>query len=324
MAPRQIAPLSSRALIFVAIAGNLLVAATKIGAALWTGSSSMLSEAVHSVVDSGNSILLLHGLRQAERRPDADHPLGYGRELYFWSFVVAVLVFALGAGVSLYEGIAHIQNPVPVKDVTVVYVVICLSAVFDGATWWVSLRSFKGQMRYTELVKAVRDSKDPPSFMLLFEDSASLIGLLIALVGTFLSVWFKLPMLDGVASILIGMVLATVAMLIARETKDLLIGEAADPRIAASILKLANDMDGVAHANGVITVHLAPRQIVVALSLEFADELNTPQIELKVIELERRLRLLYPSVATLFVKPQSSIGFEVASLRRFGRKIASL
>ena len=320
MAPRKIAELSSQKVIYAAIAGNLLVATTKISAAIWTGSSAMLSEAVHSVVDSGNSILLLYGLHRAKRRPDHDHPLGYGREIYFWSFVVAVLVFALGAGVSLYEGIAHVLDPQPVQDEMVVYAVIGASAVFDGATWWISLRSFRKRTRYRDLFKAVRNSKDPPSFMVLFEDSASLIGLFIALLGTYLSVHLGLPILDGVASILIGLVLATTAALIARETKGLLIGEAADPTIVDSIMRLAKDMEGVAHANGVITIHLAPQQIVVALSLEFADELKTPEIEVKVIELERRLRQLHPEVATLFVKPQSSLGFNVAVLRRFGKE----
>jgi len=318
MAPRQIAPLSSQKIIYAAIAGNLLVATTKIFAAIWTGSSAMTSEAVHSVVDSGNSMLLLYGLHRAARRPDHEHPLGYGREIYFWSFVVAVLVFSLGAGVSIYEGVANVLDPQPVQNEMVVYAVIGASALFDGATWWISLRSFRGETRYRDLFKAVRNSKDPPSFMVLFEDSASLIGLFIALIATYFSVRLDLPILDGAGSILIALVLATTAVLIARETKGLLIGEAADPLIVDSIVRLANGMDGIAHANGVITIHLAPRQIVVALSLEFADELKTPEIELKVIELERRLRDLHPEVATLFVKPQSSIGFEVASLRRFG------
>jgi cation diffusion facilitator family transporter len=319
MAPRQIAPPGSKTIIYAAIVGNLLIAATKIFAAILTGSSAMLSEAVHSVVDSGNSILLLYGLHRSERRPDRRHPLGYGREIYFWSFVVAVLVFALGAGVSLYEGVTHVLDPQPVQNEFVVYAVIGVSALLDGATWWMSLRSFKGETRYRDLFKAVRNSKDPPSFMVLFEDSASLIGLCIALGGTYFSTRFNLPILDGVASILIGMVLAATAALIARETKDLLIGEAADPLIIKSILHLAKTMDGIAHANGVITIHLAPQQIVVALSLEFADELKTPEIEIKVIELENHLRHLHPEVATLFVKPQSSAGFQEAVLRRFGK-----
>jgi cation diffusion facilitator family transporter len=276
----------------------------------------MWSEAIHSLVDTGNSVLLLYGIHRARTAPDQEHPLGYGREIYFWSFVVAVLVFALGAGVSLYEGIAHVVDPEPIRNAAASYIVLAISALFDGATWWIALRSFKGRTHYANLFKAIRDSKDPPSFMVLFEDSAALIGLLIAFAGTFLSIQLDLPVLDGVASILIGLVLATTAALLAQETKGLLIGEAADPAIVESIMLIANEMDGVAHANGVLTVHLAPQQIAVALSLEFADELLTPDIEVKVQNLERLLRNLHPEVIVVFVKPQSSAGYRDTLERR--------
>jgi cation diffusion facilitator family transporter len=317
MVSRQIALSSSRKVIYAAIAGNLLVAATKFIAAAWTGSSAMLSEAIHSVVDSGNSLLLLYGLHRAEAPPDQVHPLGYGREIYFWSFVVAVLVFALGAGISLYEGVLHVLSPTPIQNATVIYVVLTLSAVFDGTTWWIALKNFKGRSTFSRIFGAIHESKDPPSFMVLFEDSAALIGLLIAFVGTYISVRLDMPILDGVASILIGCVLAATAALLARETKGLLIGEAADPAIVKSIINAAEKLEGVAHANGVMTLHLAPRQIAVALSLEFADELRTPEIEAKVIELERRLRDLHPDVIALFVKPQSFSGFKDAIAKRF-------
>jgi cation diffusion facilitator family transporter len=293
-----------------AIAGNLLVALTKFGAAAWTGSSAMLSEGIHSVVDAGNEALLLYGLRQAAGRPDRDHPLGYGREIYFWSFVVALLVFAVGAGFAFYEGITHILTPTPIQNPAVNYIVLGLSALFEGSTWWIALRNFKREQPISELFRAFRDSKDPPSFMVLFEDSAALIGLVIAFAGTYFSITLSLPALDGIASILIGLVLATTATLLARETKGLLIGERADQRIVDEITGLAEEIEGVAHANDILTVHLAPRQIVVALSLEFDDELRTPEIEAKVGELERCIRRLHPEVVALFVKPQSRSGFK--------------
>jgi cation diffusion facilitator family transporter len=293
-----------------AIAGNLLVALTKFGAAAWTGSSAMLSEGIHSVVDAGNEALLLYGLRQAAGRPDRDHPLGYGREIYFWSFVVALLVFAVGAGFAFYEGITHILTPTPIQNPAVNYIVLGLSALFEGSTWWIALRNFKRERPISELFRAFRDSKDPPSFMVLFEDSAALIGLVIAFAGTYFSITLSLPVLDGIASILIGLVLATTATLLARETKGLLIGERADQRIVDEITGLAEEIEGVAHANDILTVHLAPRQIVVALSLEFDDELRTPEIEAKVSELERCIRRLHPEVVALFVKPQSRSGFK--------------
>jgi cation diffusion facilitator family transporter len=307
---------SSRLVIYGAIAGDLLIAATKFAAAAITGSSAMLSEGVHSVVDTGNGILLLYGLHRAQVRPDREHPLGHGRELYFWSFVVAVLLFAFGAGVSLYEGLLHVMNPEPVQNPAVNYVVLGLSALFDGSSWWLALRSFKGEMRFGDLFAAVRASKDPPSFMVLFEDSAAIVGLIVAFAGVYLSVALNLPVLDGVGSILIGLVLAVTAALLAQETKSLLIGERADQGIVDALVHLAEQIPGIAHANGIMTVHLAPQQIVIALSLEFADELRTPEIESKVAELERRVCQLYPEVVALFVKPQSLAGFEEALGRR--------
>ncbi|MEJ0096058.1 MAG: cation diffusion facilitator family transporter [Methylocella sp.] len=314
--PRRNCP---KTVIYAAIVGNLLVAATKFGAAAFTGSSAMLSEGVHSLVDTGNELLLLYGLRRAMAQPDLNHPLGYGRELYFWSFIVALLVFALGAGVSIYEGVTHILDPTPIENPHVNYIVLALSAIFDGATWWIALRNFKGKKPYSALFQAVRESKDPPSFMVLFEDSAALLGLLIALVGTYLSVSLRMPALDGVASILIGLVLAITATILARETKGLLIGESADAAIVESILRLAEEIDGVMHANGVLTIHLAPDQIVAFFSIEFADELTTPMIEGKVCELEDRLRALHPFVVAVFVKPQSPESFKRTFTRRFNR-----
>jgi cation diffusion facilitator family transporter len=320
MSPRSLATRSSsRRVIYAAIAGNLAVAATKLAAAMFTGSSAMLSEGVHSLVDTGNEALLLYGMSRAAVRPDREHPLGHGREIYFWSFVVALLVFALGAVVSFVEGMNHILHPHPIESPMVNYVVLALSALFDGTTWWIALRSFKGRKPYAELFGAVRESKDPPSFMVLFEDSAALLGLLVAFAGSFLSVQLNLPVLDGIASLVIGLVLGVTATVLARETKGLLIGERADEGIIASIKQLAEDMDGIAHANGIITVHLAPQQIVVALSLEFDDALRTPEIEAKVGELEQRVCAAHPAVVALFVKPQSAAGYKESFEQRVGR-----
>jgi cation diffusion facilitator family transporter len=318
MTPHKASHYSSRLVIYAAIAGNLLVALTKFAAAAWTGSSAMLSEGIHSVVDTGNEVLLLYGLRRANIRPDREHPLGYGREIYFWSFVVALLVFAVGAGFSFYEGVAQVMRPTPVVNPSANYVVLALSALFEGSTWWFALRNFKGEKRYADLFGAIRDSKDPPSFMVLFEDSAALIGLFIAFAGTYLSVSLSLPIVDGIAAIFIGLVLAVTATLLARETKGLLIGERANQSIVDAITQLAEEIEGIAHANGILTVHLAPQQIVVALSLEFADELRTPEIEAKVSELELRICRTHPEVVALFIKPQSPGGYRKATADRFG------
>jgi len=315
---RLVSRYSSRTIIYIALGANLLVAATKFAAAAWTGSSAMFSEGIHSTVDMGNELLLLYGLHRGAARPDQDHPLGYGREVYFWSFAVALLVFAVGAGVSLHEGITRVLNPQPIQNEAANYVVLALSALIDGSSWWITLRAFKAEKRYSEIFGAVRRSKDPPSFIVLFEDSAALIGLGIAFVGIYLSKSLNLPVLDGVASIFIGLILAITATLLARETKSLLIGERADQSIVDSILQLAGTMGGVTHANGVLTVHLGPKQIVVALSLEFADQLRTSEIEAKVAELEDRIRAKHPAVVALFVKPQSSEGYKQTIKRRYG------
>jgi cation diffusion facilitator family transporter len=295
--------------VYAALVGNLLVAVTKTIAAVWTGSSAMLSEAVHSFVDTGNEMLLLYGMRRASRKADAEHPLGHGRELYFWSFIVAVLVFALGAGVSIYQGIIHVRHPEPISDPRVNYVVLALALIFEGTSWLISLRQFSAAKGQLGFYAAFRRSKDPTSFMVLFEDSAALLGIFIAALGTFAATALHMPVADGVASILIGLVLAATATLLARESKSLLIGERADRRLSESILRLARQASPDLRPNGVLTMQLAPDQIVVALSLEFDDDADAPQIEELVAAIERKVRQAHPEVVALFVKPQTPKAF---------------
>lgn len=300
----------SKKVVFSALAGNLFVAVIKFVAAAITGSSSMVSEAVHSLVDTGNEGLLLYGYFRASRVPDETHPLGYGREIYFWSFIVALLIFTLGAGASIYEGISYILKPRPITDVGVNYIVLALSALFEGSSWFVGVKRFgkyKGRRSYFE---ALRESKDPPSYMVVFEDSAALIGITIAVLGNFLSGYLNMPALDGVASILIGLVLATVAIVLACKNKTLLIGEPASDEVIDSIMSLARNEPSVDGANNIFAVHLSPDQILVALSLDFADDLRTPQIEAAVVRLEKRIREKHPQVIALFIKPQTRRSYE--------------
>ncbi len=261
---------------YAALAGNLLVAATKGAAAAWTGSASMLSEAVHSLVDTGNELLLLYGMHRAGKDATPEHPIGYGRELYFWSFIVAVPIFALGAGVSIFQGIAHVRDPQPIGDAYVNYIVLALAFVFEGVSWFLSLRQYlaaKGDLGFFE---AFRKSKDPPSFMVLFEDSAALAGIVLAACGTYASASLGRPDIDGMASIAIGVVLAIVAVLLARESKSLLIGERADRELSDSILQVASQAKSVARA-----------------------------IEKAVMEIEKSVRAAHPEVVSLFIKPQT-------------------
>ncbi len=311
---------SSRTVVYAALLANLLVAATKGMAAAFTGSSAMLSEAVHSVVDCGNEALLLYGQNRAARPPDPDHPLGYGRELYFWSFVVALLIFALGACVSLYEGVLHILDPHDIRNPVVNYVVLTLAAVFEGGSWIVSFRQFHAARGHRmTLYQTFRRSKDPPSFMVLFEDSAALLGIALAALGTLGATTFGVPELDGVASILIGLLLATVATLLARESKSLLIGEPAERELIDSIRRIASAVPGVVRAHGALTSHLAPDQVVVSLSLEFEDGLRVPELERVVLEIEQRVRKQHSEVVALFIKPQTPRTFDNAVRERFGQ-----
>jgi cation diffusion facilitator family transporter len=296
---------ASRSVVYAALAGNLAIAVVKFVAAALTGSSAMLSEGVHTLVDSANELLLLYGMRRAARPRDLNHPFGHGRELYFWSFIVALLVFGLGAGVSLYEGINHLLHPEPMRKAFVNYVVLAASFLFEGASWWVALREFRAAKGDKGYFEAFRASKDPTTFTVLFEDSAALVGLLIAAAGIAAAQALDMPRLDGVASIGIALVLAASSLLLARETKELLIGEAASPQVRESILRIAGADPGVRCANGVLTIQMGPSQVFAALSADFHDQLNTTEIEACVNRIETAVKEGHPEVTILFVKPQT-------------------
>jgi cation diffusion facilitator family transporter len=295
----------SKIVIYAALAGNLLVALTKFVAAWFTGSSAMFSEGVHSLVDTGNQGLLLYGMKRAARPPDEAYPLGYGRELYFWSFIVALLVFALGAGVSLYEGVIHVLHPVEITSPMVSYVVLGLAIVFEGGSWWVALKSFHKTKGKRGWFQAVRESKDPTSFTVLFEDSAALVGLGIALLGTAASQWLEMPVLDGVSSILIGCVLAVTAVLLARETKGLLLGEAARPELRRGLERIALSQPGVDKAQTQLTVHMAPHQVVGIINVDFAEGLSSTQVEDTAAAIEARALESWPEMVAVFVRPRN-------------------
>lgn len=296
---------SSRTAIIAALIGNLLIAVTKSIAAAMTGSSAMLSEAVHSLVDTGNEVLLLYGQHRAARPPDDKHPFGYGRELYFWCFIVALLIFALGAGVSAYEGVLHIRHPEPISRPWISFAVLGASFLFESGSWWFAWRAFAGERAPGEgILAAVRRSKDPTTFMVLFEDSAALIGIVIAAAGTALSIWLEAPWIDGAASILIGGVLAAVAVLLARESKGLLIGERAAPELAADIRRRATAEPAVRAVVDVTTSQLAPNQVIATIGLDLDDALRVPDVEQLIARLERQIRGDHPELFRLFIRPQ--------------------
>lgn len=294
----------SRPAIIAALIGNLLIAVTKGIAAAITGSSAMLSEAVHSVVDTGNEVLLLYGQYRSSRPPDEIHPFGYGRELYFWCFVVALLIFALGAGISIYEGIVHIRHPQPITKPLVNFVVLGLAFVFEGASWFVAWRGFQRVRGDGSFWHVIRASKDPTSFMVLFEDSAALIGIVIAAVGTALAVDLEAPWIDGTASILIGVVLGAVAIVLARESKNLLIGERANPQLQEAIRHAIDSESCVRGVRRILTTHMAPDQVIASLDVEFDDSLTIPDVERLIGRIESSLRAQHPELAQVFIRPQ--------------------
>ncbi|HBG83420.1 MAG TPA: cation transporter, partial [Acinetobacter radioresistens] len=296
---------SNKVVVYAALIGNLIIAMVKFVAAYLTNSSAMLSEAIHSVVDTLNEILLLYGLKKSQQPANMRHPFGYGRELYFWAFIVALMVFALGSVVSIYQGIQHIRHPEEIVSPVINYVVLGIAIVVEGTSWFIALKSFrksKGKLGYFQ---AFRRSKDPTTFTVLFEDTAALLGLVIALLGVYFSHTLNMPVLDGIASILIGVILAVAALLLGRETKGLLLGETADPLLRQNVLSIAQQDPAVLSANGLITEQLGAHQVLAALSLEFKDNLTSDQIEACVNRIEANTKKVHPEVVALFVKPQT-------------------
>ncbi|MFK0300506.1 cation diffusion facilitator family transporter [Brevundimonas sp. NPDC090276] len=296
---------ASKTVIFAALAGNTAIAVTKFAAALFTGSSAMMSEAIHSSVDTGNQILLLIGLKRAARPASETHPFGHGLQLYFYTFVVAILIFGLGAVVSISHGLERIRAPEPIENPWVNYLVLGLAILFEGGSWWVALKAFNRERAGRSLIRSVQDSKDPTIFTVLFEDTAALTGLVIAFVGVIASQALDLPILDGVASVAIGGVLAITAAFLAFETQSLLTGEAADPATRQGIAALAESEPGVVGLNDLRTMHFGPTEILVALSLDFQDDLSAADVENTVARLEHRIRAAYPQAGRIYVEAQS-------------------
>jgi cation diffusion facilitator family transporter len=295
---------STRTLV-VALLANLGIAASKFVAAAITGSSAMLTEGVHSVVDCTNQLLLMWGRKASERPADERHPFGYGRELYFWSFIVAVLVFALGAGVSVYEGIIHIMHPEPAVSPIIAYAVLLVAFLLESWSTveaWQDFAHAKGKLGFYE---AIRRSKDPPGFIILLENGAAMAGIIAAAVGLALAQYTGNPFYDGAASIVIGAILAVTASILAYESKALLIGEAADPEIIAALHRLVESKSEVTAVGEVLTIHGAPDQITAMLSVDFEDHISARDVEAIVCAIEREVAEQYPIVRRLYIRPRS-------------------
>lgn len=299
--------------LYAALAANIGIAVAKFVAAAITASSSMLTEGVHSLVDSLNQILLLYGQRRAKRPPDAEHPFGYGRELYFWAFVVAILIFGLGAGVSVYEGYLHIRDPEPLRDPLINYIVLGIATLMEGTSWVIAIREFRKSKGDGGWWKAIRESKDPAGFIVLFEDSAALAGLIVAGLGVWASHAWQDPRIDGMASIAIGLILAAVATLLAREAKGLLIGERANPDLIAQVRAMLEAEPRITGVNHVRTIHTAPDRVFVAISADFDDSLAMGEAETLIERIEARLKAELPQLSSIYIRPEKREDAEVVA-----------
>ena len=296
----------SKFVVYAAIVGNLGIAVSKFVAAAFTGSSAMLSEGIHSTVDTGDGLLLLVGLHRSKRPADAGHPFGHGKELYFWTLLVAVMIFGIGGGMSVYEGVAHLRRPEPVENPLWNYVVLGVAAVLEGTTWVIALRNFlKTKSPRTSIFHAVRVSKDPTVFTVLFEDSAALVGLLLAFLGIFFGHLLENPYLDGAASVCIGVLLAGVAGWLAWESRGLLIGESASPEQVRRITRIVEGDDAVASARPPLTMHLSPSEVLVNLDVNFRDDLSADAVEAAVRRIEMAMREAVPQATRIYIEARS-------------------
>ncbi|HKJ89209.1 MAG TPA: cation diffusion facilitator family transporter [Gammaproteobacteria bacterium] len=295
----------SKTVIYAALTGNTVIAVTKFIAAVVSGSSAMLAEGIHSVVDTGNQVLMLLGLNRARQPADERFPFGHGKEVYFWSFVVALSIFAVGSGISLYEGVLHLLHPAHLGDPTMSYIVLGVAMAAEGGSWFFAWKGFRAAKGGSGYLRAVREGKDPTLFVVLFEDSAALLGLLVAFTGVAAAHATGNAVYDALATLCIGLILGVVALWLALETKGLLIGEAARPEVRAGIRELAEEADGVEGINELATLHMGPEQVVVTLSLDFRNHLEASAVEETVGRLNRAIKERYPEVSRVFVEVES-------------------
>jgi cation diffusion facilitator family transporter len=301
----------SKNAVIAAIVGNAAIAAIKFVAGGMTGSSAMISEGIHSLVDTGNGGLLYHGLRRGARPADDHHPFGHGMEVYFWSLIVAVSIFGIGGGMSIYEGVIHILHPRPLGSATVNYIVLALAAVFESLSFSVAWRAFRGSRGSRRTLSAIHHGKDPSLFTVLFEDTAALLGLAVAFLGVFLSHRLHMPVLDGAASVGIGLILVCAAGWLAYESKSLLVGEAADPELVTAIREIALADPAVVGLGVVLTMHLGPDDVLLNIEVQFTPGLPAEAIHTAVHRIEERIAVSYPEVSRIFIEVEALRGTPV-------------
>src|SRR6266550_43834 len=293
---------NSKVAIYGAVAANVAIAVTKFVVAGITGSSAMLSEGIHSAVDTFNGILLLVGLKLSQRPATPEHPFGHGKELYFWSLIVAVLIFGVGGGLSFYEGVQQIRHPQPMQDPMWNYVVLGVAAVFEGSSFVIALRQFLTQAGNTPFWEALHRSKDPTTYTVLAEDSAALIGLVVAAVGIALSQGLDKPVPDGAASLIIGLLLAGVAVALTWESRSLLIGEGIRPETVRAIRSIALAQPKVRDVGRVLSRYVGPDDVLVTMDLDFDDGTAAADAGAAIAAVERQVRERYPMIKRLFIE----------------------
>jgi len=297
----------SKKVIYAALAGNALISITKFVAAAFTGSSAMLSEGIHSLVDTGNQFLLLYGLKRAAKPADEDFPFGHGKEVYFWSFVVAILIFALGGGISIYEGLRHLQHPEAISNPMINYIVLGLAMLFEGAAWFFAFKEFKRVKGKWGYIEAIQRAKDPSIFVVLFEDTAAMLGLVIAFAGVALSQFTGILVFDSIASILIGLILLGTATWLAYETKSLLIGESANKSTIQGIRKILSKTDSIDHVNEVLTMHMGPDFILANISVDFDDGKTADEVETTISKIDKQIKSEFPQIKRIFIEAEKRL-----------------
>ncbi len=298
---------SSKKVIYAALIGNAIIAVAKFVMSAITGSSAMFSEGIHSVVDTGNQVLLLFGLKQAQKPPNEKYPFGHGKEVYFWSFVVALLIFAVGSGLSIFKGIQHISHPTEITNPLLNYLVLGFAILIEGFVFFIAIKEFKKTKGDYGYLEAIQRGKDPGLFVVLLEDAAAMMGLIVAMLGIGLSQITGNYVFDGIASVIIGVILAAVAILLAVETKGLLIGESADKQVVNGIRDVLNRARGVQKVNEVLTMHMGPEYILVNLSVEFSDHIRTDKMEMLISQLDREIKTKHKHVKRIFIEAESTI-----------------
>ncbi len=301
--------------VYGAMAANFAIAVTKFIAAIFTGSSAMLSEGIHSVVDTGNQALLLLGIRRSKKPADAEHPFGYGKEVYFWGLIVAILLFGIGGGMSVYEGIMHMHHPHEIGNPVWNYVVLGIAAVFEGIAFAIALAEHLVRKEPgVGFWQGIRSSKDPAIFVVLAEDSAALAGLLVAALGVYFGHKYNNPYFDGIASIIIGFILAGVAFVLAYESRSLLIGESISRGTLDSIENLVQANGAVERVRRPLTMHFGPNEVLLNLDVQFRSALSAKEVAEAIDRLESSIRKRHPEIKRIFIEAEALIKREPAKV----------